>query len=152
MLATKSRCSQVNNKYIKKKKKESARQCRGRAFNPWSRRIPQATEQLSPCTTTTEAVYPGACALQKSLQWEACTSQLESSPRLPQLDKSQRSNQDPAWLKNFFNKRNVLKECHMNETVHHVTFWDCLLLVTVMSLILTQVHACTYSVFLFVTE
>ena len=33
---------------------ESACQCRGHRFNPWSRKIPHATEQLSPCTTTTE--------------------------------------------------------------------------------------------------
>ena len=27
-------------------------QCRGHGFNPWSRRIPHATGQLSPCTAT----------------------------------------------------------------------------------------------------
>ena len=29
-------------------------QCRGHGFEPWSRKIPHATEQLSPCATTTE--------------------------------------------------------------------------------------------------
>ena len=33
---------------------ESACQCRGHGFNPWSTKIPHATEQLSPCTTTIE--------------------------------------------------------------------------------------------------
>ena len=33
---------------------ESACQCRGHGFEPWSRKIPRAAEQLSPCTTTTE--------------------------------------------------------------------------------------------------
>ena len=33
---------------------ESACQCRGHGLTPWSRKIPRATEQLSPCTTTTE--------------------------------------------------------------------------------------------------
>ena len=33
---------------------ESACQCRGHGFEPWSGKIPHATEQLSPCTTTTE--------------------------------------------------------------------------------------------------
>ena len=33
---------------------ESPNQCRGQGFNPWSRKIPHATEQLSPCATTTE--------------------------------------------------------------------------------------------------
>ena len=31
-------------------------QCRGHQFNPWSRRISHAKEQLSPCTQTTEPV------------------------------------------------------------------------------------------------
>ena len=35
--------------------KESACQCRGCGFNPWSRKIPHAEGQLSPCTATTEA-------------------------------------------------------------------------------------------------
>ena len=33
---------------------ESACQCRGRGFRPWSGRIPHAAEELGPCTTTTE--------------------------------------------------------------------------------------------------
>ena len=35
---------------------ESACQCRGHGFDPWSRKIPHAMEQLSPCATTTEPV------------------------------------------------------------------------------------------------
>ena len=34
---------------------ESTCQCRGHGFEPWSREITHATEQLSPCATTTEA-------------------------------------------------------------------------------------------------
>ena len=33
---------------------ESACQCQGHRFEPWSGRIPQAVEQLGPCATTTE--------------------------------------------------------------------------------------------------
>ena len=33
---------------------ESACQCRGHGFEPWSGRIPHAAEQLGPCATTTE--------------------------------------------------------------------------------------------------
>ena len=33
---------------------ESACQCRGHGFEPWSRKIPHATEQLTPRATTTE--------------------------------------------------------------------------------------------------
>ena len=36
--------------------KESACQCWRHGFDPWSGRIPQATEQLSSCPTTTEPV------------------------------------------------------------------------------------------------
>ena len=36
--------------------KEPAYQCRGQGFNPWSRKIPHPTEQLSPCATNTEPV------------------------------------------------------------------------------------------------
>ena len=35
---------------------ESACQCRGHGFEPWSRRLPHATEQLGLCTPTTEPV------------------------------------------------------------------------------------------------
>ena len=47
-------------------------------------------------------VYPRARAPQqeKAQQWEACASQLESSPHSPQLEKSLRSNVDPARPKN----------------------------------------------------
>ena len=31
-------------------------QCRAHRLGPWSGKIPHATEQLSPCTTTTEPV------------------------------------------------------------------------------------------------
>ena len=44
---------------------ESACQCRGHGFAPWSGRIPHAAEQLSPCATTTEACAPGARAPQR---------------------------------------------------------------------------------------
>ena len=35
---------------------ETACQCRGHGFEPWSGKIPHAVEQLSPCATTTEPV------------------------------------------------------------------------------------------------
>ena len=36
--------------------KESTCQCRRNGFDPWSRKIPHATEQLNPCATTTAPV------------------------------------------------------------------------------------------------
>ena len=35
-------------------------QCRRHGFDPWSGKIPHAAEQLSPCTTATEALVPRA--------------------------------------------------------------------------------------------
>ena len=37
-------------------------QCRRHRFNPWSRKIPHALEQLNPCTTTCEPVLKGLWA------------------------------------------------------------------------------------------
>ena len=53
---------------------DSICQRRGHGFNPRSRKIPHALEQLSPCATTTEACVSRARAPQqeKPLQWEAC--------------------------------------------------------------------------------
>jgi hypothetical protein len=65
--------------------KEFACQCRGRGLDPWSRKIPQASEQLSPCTTTSEARVPRACALQQEqpLQREAHAPQRTVAPVCP---------------------------------------------------------------------
>ena len=80
-------------------------------------RIPHAAEQLSPCATllrlcsrvwelqllspratVLKPECPGACALQKEkpFQGEACVSQLERSPRSPQLEQRLHSNEDPV--------------------------------------------------------
>ena len=71
--------------------KESTCQRKRHGFNPWSVKIPHATEPLSSCATTTEPVlqsgnhsYWSPCARQpvlhhdeRSLQWEAWTPQRE---------------------------------------------------------------------------
>ena len=84
--------------------KESACQCWRHGFDPWSGRIPQATEQLSSCPTTAEPVLleprnhnypvhvpqllkatcPRSCALQqeKPPRWEAFTLQPVRFPLL----------------------------------------------------------------------
>jgi len=38
--------------------KESTRQFRKQSFDPWSGKIPHASEHLSPCTSATEACMP----------------------------------------------------------------------------------------------
>ena len=64
-------------------------QCRGREFDPWSRKILHATGKISPCTTTTEPMGLRAHSLQqeKPLKWETCTLQLESSLCSPPQEK-----------------------------------------------------------------
>ena len=86
--------------------KEFACQCRRHLFNPWSGKIPHATEQLKPGSRnywalTLQLLKPArsrACALQQERppRWEAHAPQPESSPCLPQLEKNPRSNEDPA--------------------------------------------------------
>ena len=111
--------------------KESACQCRRHGFDPWSRKTAHASEKLSlyQCywasalgsgTTTTETIvllllkpaHSRAHSPQqvKPTQWEAHTPQLESSPHWPQLEKSLRSNKDPAQPKNnnFFFLKNLV--------------------------------------------
>ena len=51
---------------IKIKKRTSlVVQCRGHGFNPWSRKIPHAAGQLSPCAPTTDPVCSRAFVLQQ---------------------------------------------------------------------------------------
>ena len=58
--------------------KESACQCGRHGFDPWSEKIPHATEQLSPCVTTIEAVLQSPEAqLLSSLSPRVCTPQKE---------------------------------------------------------------------------
>ena len=78
--------------------KESACPCRGHGFDPWSGKIPHATEQLSPCTTTTEPRNynywsPGSlelvhCNRNHCNEKPTCHTQLESRPCSPQLGKA----------------------------------------------------------------
>ena len=76
---------------------ESTCQCGEHRFDPWSRKIPHAVEQLIPWATivsssaaTTEICMPRVSAPQQETQpqQEACALHLEGSPRLPQLEKA----------------------------------------------------------------
>ena len=75
--------------------------CRGHGFNPWSRKIPHAERQLSPCVPTTEPVSGAHAPQEKPLQWEAWASPLESSPCSPQLEKV---HEHQRWLSTAKNK------------------------------------------------
>ena len=79
--------------------KESACHCRKHRFDPWSRKIPHAVEQLH--VPQLLSLCPRACAPRQEQppQWEAHARQLESSPHSSQLEKSLSSNEDPAHSK-----------------------------------------------------
>ena len=66
--------------------------------------MPHTAEQLSPCTTTTEAQHPKAHALQqkKPPQWEVQMPQLESSPLALQLEKALLQQERPSTAKNKY--------------------------------------------------
>ena len=55
---------------------ESAYQCRGHVFDPWSGKMPHAVERLSPCTTTTELVLQSHGAEQE----KPLLTQLQKAP------------------------------------------------------------------------
>ena len=82
---------------------ESAYQCRGLGFNPWSGKIPHAegplSKPLTPCAASTEAHALRTCATrvhglqqEKPPQGEA----VQSSPCSQQLEKPWCSSEDPA--------------------------------------------------------
>ena len=92
---------------------ESACQCKGHGFDPWSGRTPHATEQLSPCAataepalwspwaTTAEAHMPRARALQQERpqQWEGRAPQGRVAPTHRNGRGPARSNEDPTQPK-----------------------------------------------------
>ena len=87
---------------------ESAFQCRGHRFNPWSNKIPHALEQVSPWATTTE---PTVLQLPKPVCLEPCSTRetaamrslcttMKSTPSSLQLGKTWISQQRPSVAKN----------------------------------------------------
>ena len=68
--------------------KESACQCRRHEFNPWSEKIPNTSEQLSPHTTTTEPVLwslgaaatePNATTTEACVPYSLCSTTREDT-------------------------------------------------------------------------
>ena len=81
--------------------------CRAHWFEPWSRKIPHAAEQLSPCATTTEAHAPGAHALQQreATGMRSPRTTTKSSPHLPQLEKAHVQQRRTDTAKNELKKK-----------------------------------------------
>ena len=105
---------------------ESACQCRGPGFYPWSRKIPHVTEQLSPWATTTEAHkpqllsphaaatearMPRACALwREATAMRSPRTTMKSSPHSPQLEEARAQQQRPNTA-----KKKIFFSCHKYE-------------------------------------
>ena len=81
---------------------ESTCQWRGHGCEPWSGKIPQAAEQLSPCSTATEARAPRARApqLREATAMRSPRTATKSSPRSPQLEKARAQQRRPNAAKN----------------------------------------------------
>ena len=67
---------------------ESACQCRGHGFEPWSGKIPHAAEQLGPWATTTEPVRLELVLHNKRGRDRGLSTAMKSGPRLLQLEKA----------------------------------------------------------------
>ena len=67
---------------------ESACQCRGHGFEPWSGRIPHAAEQLGPWATTTEPVRLEPVLRNKRGRDRGPRTAMKNGARLPQLEKA----------------------------------------------------------------
>ena len=86
---------------------ESACQCRGHGFEPWSGRIPHATEQLSPWATTTEPVRLEPVLHKKRVRdSERPTQRDEEWPPLATLGKALAQKWRPNTAKNKLKKKN----------------------------------------------
>ena len=80
----------------------SACYCRGRGFDPWSRKIPHATGQLRQCTTTSE---PMLYNKRKPLQWETRALQWRAASAKESLHTATRTR--GSQNNNFFKVTNT---------------------------------------------
>ena len=79
---------------------ESACQCRGHGFEPWSGKIPHTAEQLSPWATTTEPAHLDIVLRNGRLQqWEARAPRWRVAPTCHNLRKPTHRNEDPTQPK-----------------------------------------------------
>ena len=103
---------------------ESACQCRGHGFEPWSGRIPHAAEHLarepqplslrvwSLCSATGEA------AMVRGLR-----TAMKSGPRLPQLEKALTQKRRPNTAKNKLKKKCQGGHCDLQGLCECVGWW-----------------------------
>ena len=72
----------------------------GHEFIPWSRKVPQVTEQLSPCATMTELMLQGLCsAAREDITLRSPYTTTKGSSHSPQLEKANAQQQRPNTTK-----------------------------------------------------
>ena len=90
---------------------ESTLQCREHWFHPWYRKIPHAIGRLSLYITATWAHEPQflkpthlerLLCNEKTMQWEACALQVESSQHLPQRERAHAQQWRPRTATGLF--------------------------------------------------
>ena len=80
---------------------ESACQCRGHGFEPWSGKIPHAVEQLGPWATTTEpARLEPVLPTREAAIVRGPRTTMKNGPCLPQLEKALAQKRRPNTAKN----------------------------------------------------
>ena len=98
---------------------ESAYQCRGHGFEPWSGKIPHAAEQLSPWATITEPARLEPVLRNKRGHDRGPRTAMKSGPHLPQLEKALTQKLRPNTAINKINK--YLKK--KTKTKNRTTIW-----------------------------
>ena len=115
--------------------KEATCQCRRHEFDPWSRKIPHAEEQLSPRATTPELSHPGARAstTREATPVRSLHITTKSSPHSPQPEKTpRRGRPSTAQRDKYVNRKNygVLPstklKTHLPASSTHL-YWACFL-------------------------
>ena len=79
---------------------ESACQCRGHGFEPWSGKIPHAAEQLGPWATTTEPARLEPVLRNRRGHDRGPRTAMKSGPHSPQLEKALAQKWRPNTAKN----------------------------------------------------
>ena len=105
---------------------ESACQCRGHGFEPWSGKIPHAMEQLGPWATTTEPVrLEPVLPTREAAIVRGPRTAMKSGPHLPQLEKALAQKRRPNTAKNklinlkkLFNKKRRQPSAKQEESSH----------------------------------
>ena len=97
--------------------KESTCRCRRHGFHPWSRKIPRALEQLSPCPTTAGPECPNDWSPHTSNQRSTREATSKRSLRTTSGEQPTCSKKDPAQPKTVFSQGSCYINIHSRRRV-----------------------------------